>query len=297
MSNTNTPAKAGTKSLSELLPGGPAITHVDAKRNEPSDAVQRATADAASAVIEAGGTDDEMQRAAADAASAVAEVQDAKLVAAMETLDKATQPHKSLREVKREQAAAKKAAKPAGHNPAPADVQRVLDQAAAADKADAEKGNVIDMAAKKAAKPAAKKAPAAGRTTPSKPAPAAKAAPAPAAKKPGERPAKKAAPAKAAPTVKKLPKAGKLTWEEKGDDGLLQANGARHQYRVKEGSAGGYFATQRLAKGGKWVHVAGRCNTVDEAKELAGYVEGGATWLSYQNMVGIPYAKVVETHK
>jgi hypothetical protein len=227
---------------------------------------------------------------------------------------------KNLRETKREQAAAAKRQKNEGdtpvevlmgnvpglagqHDPTPKDVQQDVEQIA-------QPGSIIDGAkvidmAKKAAAPrkprnpknaealeGAKKVKDALEPEPAKPAKkaATKAAPkAKAAKGTGTRVAPVAEGARV------LPKPAKLTFEAKGEDGdLLMAAGARHQYRVKEGASGGWFAEQRLAKGGKWVHVAGRCDTAEQAKELAGMVEAGATWLSYQKFAGIAYAKVIE---
>ncbi|WP_165839689.1 hypothetical protein [Mycobacterium montefiorense] len=45
------------------------------------------------------------------------------------------------------------------------------------------------------------------------------------------------------------------------------------------------------------MHVAGRCGIEDQAKELAGYVESGATWLSHQVMRDASYERVIEQYK
>lgn len=223
---------------------------------------------------------------------------------------------KNLRETKREMAADTKRQKAAASAATSAmesgasddEVQRAAAQAAALELENqsaveqvpqpgsilspVDGAKVLDMAKKAAGKAPAKKV---------APKPAAKKAPAKAA--PAKAAAKKTAPkttgTRVAPVAKDarvLPKVAKLTWTTKDDGDLHVANGARHQFRVSEGGSGGFFAQQRLAKGGKWVHVAGRADTLDQAKELAGYVEAGATWLSYQNMAGVAYAKVIESY-
>ncbi|WP_445160786.1 hypothetical protein ACTXG5_21900 [Mycobacterium sp. Dal123C01] len=123
---------------------------------------------------------------------------------------------------------------------------------------------------------------------------AAKTAPSTAAKK---APAKQAVPAKATAKAKVLPKPVAMQWEAKDmrGTGYQVANGARHTYRVAE-SEGAWWCGQKLTNGGSWVHVADRCATEGQAKELAGYVEGGATWLSHQAMRDVPFETVIEQY-
>jgi hypothetical protein len=119
------------------------------------------------------------------------------------------------------------------------------------------------------------------------PSSAAKGAPAPAEK--AEKPA---------PAGKVLPTApGELTWAPKSEaDPREHAVGVKYTYRLTEGSDGGWFAALRTTSGGKWVNVAGKCSTVDEAKMLCGWVEAGAMWLTYSKLQGVPFADVIANH-
>jgi hypothetical protein len=113
-------------------------------------------------------------------------------------------------------------------------------------------------------------------------------------------PAKKAA-ARVAPLPKdqwKLPaKPAALTWETKTVKGIeyLVAEGARHLYRVWHGEGGDWYAAQKL-KAGSWSPMAGKCKSREDAQQLAGFNEAGATWLAYRDVVGTEFAKLVETY-
>jgi hypothetical protein len=131
-------------------------------------------------------------------------------------------------------------------------------------------------------------------------------APAKPAKKPAAKAAAKKAPAKTTSarvaTVAKgdrtLPTPAKLTWEAKTvrDVDYQVAAGARHTYRVHHSDDGGWYAAQKLTKNGSWVPMAGKCSTEDQAKELAGFNEGGATWLCYRDVVGTEFGKLVDAY-
>lgn len=76
-------------------------------------------------------------------------------------------------------------------------------------------------------------------------------------------------------------------------DGELRAEGARYIYRVT-GDAGkplnGFYAQQRMTKGGHWSNLAGRCDTVLQAKKLVEHAEHGARWFAYSKFVGVAFA-------
>jgi hypothetical protein len=118
--------------------------------------------------------------------------------------------------------------------------------------------------------------------------------------------AAKTAPAKAGPTAaEKPPPVGKvlpaqpsaLDWGPKSDtDPQETAVGAKFTYRLTAGEKGGWFAALRTTAVGKWVKVAGKCATVDEAKLLCAWAEAGAMWLTYAKLQGVPFATVVEQH-
>lgn len=142
-----------------------------------------------------------------------------------------------------------------------------------------------------APKPASTTKTAAKKATPAKAAPAEKpaAAPAPAPAKAADKPA---AAAKLLPATP-----GELTFAPKSEkDPTPMAVGAKYTYRIQEGASGGFFASLRTTTGGKWVNVAGRCETVEQAQKLAGWAEGGAFWLTYAKFQGVPFATVVENH-
>lgn len=204
---------------------------------------------------------------------------------------------KNLRETKREAAAAKKAAAPAAateaaeHNPMPADVQDVE---------------------KEATVPAKK--------TPAKKTPAKSVAARVADTKASESKARAKGAKKGAATSRVAPvpqdsrtldqKAPKLVWASKdGDDTLLamghkggnsadDAGNPRYQYRVQEGSSGGFFASQRLAKGGKWTTLggSGKGTSVEQAKRLAEFADAGAHWLAYTQQQALTHQQVTDTY-
>jgi hypothetical protein len=141
----------------------------------------------------------------------------------------------------------------------------------------------IDPAKTAAAKAAAK---AAHPATVSKAAPAKPAAPtAPKAEKP-------------APTGKLLPaNPAALTWAPKSEeDPTPTAIGTKYTYRLSEGTKGGWFAELRTTSGGRWVNVAGRCETREEAQTLCRYVESGCMWLTYAKLQGTAFADVIANH-
>lgn len=220
---------------------------------------------------------------------------------------------KNLRETKREMAAAK-ATHPATesktlHHLPPKDVQAAVEQVPQPGSilSPVDGAKVLDMAKKVAEKGPAKKA-----------APKAAAKKTPASKAPAKAAAKKVAaktPASTGPRVAPVPqdsrvldtKAPKLVWEPKGDDGVLLAMGykggasadeqgaPRYQYRVQEGNSGGWFASQRLAKGGKWTTLggSGKATDADQARRLAEFADAGAHWLAYTVNQGLTMEQVL----
>lgn len=144
--------------------------------------------------------------------------------------------------------------------------------------------------------------------TPAKKAPAKKASPAKATstdKTPGTATAKpspvKAVPAKAvapkaAPKVQELPAPAPLEWTENKDDGGVDATDSKYTFKVREGSAGGWYAQLRTTKGGRWVNVAGKAPSMADAKLLAEYASAGAMWLTYAKHSGTPFATVIANH-
>jgi hypothetical protein len=188
-------------------------------------------------------------------------------------------------------ATASTARKPAAKK-TPAQVTPIAEKVAAKEAAKAGHPSGQAKAANKEALEAAKKVQAALEPTPP-PAPAKKAA----AKK---APAKKATTStRVAPLPRdqwKLPTPAKLEWTAKTvkEVDYEVAEGARHLYRVHHGSDG-WYAQQKL-KQGSWSSMAGVCKTVEEAKTLAGYNEGGALWLAYSSVVGVPFEKLVEEY-
>jgi hypothetical protein len=118
-------------------------------------------------------------------------------------------------------------------------------------------------------------------------------------KAPTEKAPKKVTTARVTPLPKdawKLPRPATLTWIAKTmrDVDYQVAEGERHLYRVHQGDDCKWFAQQKL-KTGSWSAMAGACESEDEAKTLAGFNEAGALWLAYSNVVGTPFAKLVQT--
>lgn len=110
----------------------------------------------------------------------------------------------------------------------------------------------------------------------------------------------KGATARVAPVAKGDRKLGKpvpLTWttnEVKGQEYWI-AEGARHLYRVHQGDDGGWYGQQKL-KVGSWANMAGKCDTREDAQQLAGWNEAGAVWLAYRDVAGVEFANLVETY-
>lgn len=205
------------------------------------------------------------------------------------------------------------------HDPTPKDVQHDVEPNGA---------TVIDMATKatpkRAANRKAKNAENAERLAGAKKVADSLTPVEPAKKKPAKKAAApKAAPKAAAPTTPGTrvspvaqgervldTKAPKLTWEAKGEDGdtylaMGHKGGAsadaegnpRYQYRTAEGSAGGWFASQRLAKGGKWTTLggSGKATTKEQAQRLAEFADAGAHWLAYTVNQALTHDNVIET--
>lgn len=104
-----------------------------------------------------------------------------------------------------------------------------------------------------------------------------------------------AAPAQRAPrTVNKvgpLPKPVTLAWAEK--DGKHVAQSGRYRYRITEGADGGWFAATAT---GKWVPLLGRCETLDEAKQVCEIDAAGAHWMAWTKFNGVALATLIEEH-
>lgn len=102
-----------------------------------------------------------------------------------------------------------------------------------------------------------------------------------------KRAAKAAAPKVAAPAVDPV----ELVFAPfKGDNDEHRAKGARHAYRIAHAQAGGFYAQQRTCA---WTNIAGKCNTFDEARDLAQRYENGAKQLSHRALIGVAYAKAI----
>lgn len=101
---------------------------------------------------------------------------------------------------------------------------------------------------------------------------------------------------KPAPASKELPTPAKLEWTENKEDGGSDTSDAKYTFKVREGSSGGWFASLRTTKGGRWVTIAGKAPSQDDAKQLAGWASAGAMWLTYSKLQGVPFATVVANH-
>lgn len=106
---------------------------------------------------------------------------------------------------------------------------------------------------------------------------------------------------KAAATVQRESRAKAGVWgtpaqlEWTDVDGDLRATGTRYVYRVTGDKKRGYFAQQRMAKGGHWSNLAGRCVAAGQAALLAEHAENGARWFAYSKFAGVAFADLPRT--
>lgn len=84
---------------------------------------------------------------------------------------------------------------------------------------------------------------------------------------------------------------GALVFEPfKGDEDDQRAKGARHAYKITHAESGGFYVMQRTVG---WTNVAGKCDTFEQAEDLANRYERGARQLSHRAFAGLPYAKAI----
>lgn len=76
-----------------------------------------------------------------------------------------------------------------------------------------------------------------------------------------------------------------LAWSED-----CTTTGQKFSYRYIAARGGGKLEMRTTVRG-KWTGVAGTC-TMAQAQILAGYIENGATWLTYRKVAGLPFGKL-----